>query len=145
GCEGTEAHLEMRRARSRPLVAMLLRWARHHRRGHPPKSLMGKATGYMLRNRKALTRFLYVAGLPPDNNRSEAALRRVALGRKNYLFVGHEKAGNNIAGLFSLIASCTANGLNPIAYLTDVLSRIGSHPNSKIDDLLPDRWRPPEP
>jgi transposase len=143
GCEGAEEHLAMRRERSRPLMAKLLWWARSQRRTHPPKSLMGKATGYILRNRGPLSRFLYVARLPLDNNRAEAALRRVALGRKNYLFVGHEDAGKNIAGLFSLVASCALNAVNPIAYLTDVLTRIGTHDQRRIDELLPDRWRAP--
>lgn len=145
GVEGTEQHLEMRRVRSRPLMARLLCWARGQRRNHPPKSTMGVAARYIVKNHKPLCRFLYVAELPPDNNRSEAALRRVALGRKNYLFVGHEEAGKNIAGLFSLIASCAANRLNPLDYLADVLTRIGSHDHRKIDEILPDRWRPPDP
>ena len=142
-CEGTQQHLALRRQRSRPLMARLLRWARTLQRTHAPKSLMGVAVRYLLRNRRALCRFLHVAALPPDNNRAEAALRRVALGRKNYLFVGHEQAGKNIAGLFSIIASCTANHLNPLDYLADVLTRVGSHPHRKLDELLPDRWRPP--
>ena len=142
GVEGTEGHLELRTQRSRPLMAKLLVWARAERRRHGPKTLLGKAAGYIVRNRKALTRFLYVAKLPPDNNRSEAALRRVALGRKNYLFVGHEEAGENIAGLFSIVASCLQNEVNPIEYITDVLERISSHPQRDIDALLPDRWRP---
>lgn len=92
----------------------------------------------------ACTTILYVAKLPPDNNRAEAALRRVALGRKNYLFVGNEDAGENIAGLFSVVASCVQNKINPVAYLTDVLEKISSHPHADIDDLLPDRWRLPD-
>lgn len=142
GVEGTADHLAMRAARTRPLMARLLVWARARRRTHGPKTLLGKAAGYIVRNRKPLTRFLYVAKLPPDNNRSEAALRRVALGRKNYLFVGHEDAGENIAGLFTVVASCVHNGINPIDYITDVLDRLSSHPNRDIDALLPDRWRP---
>ena len=122
-------------------MAKLLQWARRERRRHGPKSLLGKATGYIVRNRKPLTRFLYVAKLPPDNNRSERALRRVALGRKNFLFVGHEEAGENMAGLFSVVASCVQNQINPVEYITDVLERIASHPHRDIDDLLPDRWR----
>lgn len=66
----------------------------------------------------------------------------VALGRKNLLFVGHEEAGDNIAGLYSLTATCEANGVEPIAYLTDVLGRIGSHPAARLDELLPQKWRP---
>jgi transposase len=68
--------------------------------------------------------------------------RGLALGRKNFLFVGHEEAGDNIAGLYSLTATCEANGVEPIAYLTDVLSRIGSHPAAALDQLLPHKWRP---
>ena len=143
GVLGTDEHLEMRRVRSRPLMARLLAWARRQRRVHPPKTPLGKAAGYIVRNRKALTRFLYVAALPPDNNRSEAALRRVALGRKNYLFVGNEDSGKNTAGLFSLVATCVHNGVEPVAYLTDVLTRIDTHPNRDLDALLPHKWRPP--
>ncbi|MBL8910878.1 MAG: transposase domain-containing protein, partial [Archangium sp.] len=80
--------------------------------------------------------------IPLDNNESESALRRVALGRKNFLFVGNEEAGENLAGLYSLVASCEAN-VNPVEYLTDVLSRINDHPNSKLDELLPHLWRGP--
>ena len=103
---------------------------------------MGRAVRYALNNRRELTRFLYDARLPPDNNRSESALRVVALGRKNFLFVGHEDAGNNIAGLYSLVATCTACGVNPLDYIRDVLMRVAVHPHGRIDELLPDAWRP---
>jgi transposase len=144
GIEGSAEHLALRRARSRPLLARLLIWARAQRRTHGPKTLLGRAAGYIVRNRKPLTRFLHVAKLPLDNNRSEAALRRVALGRKNYLFVGDEDSGKNIAGLFSIVASCVLNRINPVNYITDVLERISDHPASRLDELLPDRWRPPD-
>jgi len=78
-----------------------------------------------------------------DNNRSEAALRVVALGRKNFLFIGNDEAGENIAGLYSLVATCIAHGKNPVEYLTDVMVRINTHPQSRIDELLPDLWQPP--
>jgi hypothetical protein len=66
----------------------------------------------------------------------------VALGRKNYLFVGHEEAGENIAGLYSLVATCDANDVNPYEYLRDVLMRVSTHPADRIDELLPDQWKP---
>lgn len=66
------------------------------------------------------------------------ALRRVALGRKNYLFVGEVDAGRNIAELCSLVATCEARGVNPFEYLTDVLPRVAEHPN--IAELLPGAW-----
>lgn len=142
GIVGTAEHLALRRTRSRPILAQLFRWLRQQRGRHLPKGPLGKAIGYALNNHRALTRFTTDARLPPDNNRSEAALRIVALGRKNYLFVGNEDAGINIAGLYSLVATCAAHGKNPLEYLTDVLIRISSHPQSRIDELLPDRWQP---
>ncbi len=65
--------------------------------------------------------------------------------RKNFLFVGHNEAGENLAGLYSLIATCEANGVNPIDYLTEVLIRVQTHPASRIDELLPHRWQPSAP
>jgi transposase len=139
---GTDEHLALRRTRSRPILAQLFRWLRQQRERHLPKGPMGKAISYALRNYRALTRFTCDPRLPPDNNRSESALRIIALGRKNFLFVGNEDAGVNIAGLYSLVATCVANGKNPLEYLTDVLVRISSHPQSQIDELMPDRWQP---
>ena len=78
--------------------------------------------------------------VPVDNNASERALRVVALGRKNFMFVGHEEAGQNLAVLYSLMATCEEHGVDPHAYLEDVLVRIDTHPNRLIDELLPDQW-----
>ena len=143
GIAQTEKHTAMRRARSRPIMDRLHAWLRAQQDQHPPKSPMGTAVRYALNNWTELTRFLDEARLPPDNNRSESALRIVALGRKNFLFVGHEEAGQNLAGLYSLVATCEANGVEPISYLTDVLGRVRSHPAKQLDDLLPHKWRPP--
>jgi hypothetical protein len=67
-------------------------------------------------------------------------IRQLALGRKNFLFVGHEEAGENIAGFYSLVSTCEAHGKTPVEFLTDVLIRIGKHTESCIDELLPDAW-----
>ena len=75
------------------------------------------------------------------NNLSERLLRVIALGRKNYLFVGHEEAGQNLAMLCSLIATCKLHDVNPQQYLADVLIRIQEHPSSAVQDLLPHRWK----
>ena len=74
---------------------------------------------------------------------SERLLRAIAIGRKNYLWVGNNGAGHNLAVLQSLVSSCQINGVDPQAYLCDVLIRIQSHPQSRIDELLPNRWQPP--
>ena len=140
GVAGTAAHTRMRQARSAPLMVKLKTLLEEQRALHLPKGPMGSAISYALNNWEELTRFLQDARIPPDNNRSESALRVVAIGRKNFLFVGHEDAGDNIVGLYSLVATCEANDVNPLAYLTDVLGRLGS---AKIlDDLLPHKWKP---
>ena len=141
---GTAEHRALRQAESAPLMAKLKWWLESRQGLHPPKSKLGIAIRYALRQWAELTVFLDDPTVPPDNNRSEAALRVVALGRKNFLFVGNEDAGDNIAGLYSLVATCEANDVNPIEYLRDVLLRISTHPADRIDELLPDRWNPAE-
>lgn len=140
---GTDAHLELRKQRSRPLFAKLLLWGRRHRHSFEPRSGMGRAIRYLLRNFRELGRFLRFATIPPDNNVAEAALRRVALGRKNFLFVGGEDAGHDLAVLYTLVACCEKHGINPVDYVTDVLTRVHSHPARDVLELLPHRWKPP--
>jgi hypothetical protein len=84
-----------------------------------------------------------VSTLPVDNNASERALRVVALGRKNFLFVGDEEHGANLAGLYSLVATCDSVGLDPVEYLKDVIMRVDGHPASRIDEMLPQNWQAP--
>lgn len=82
------------------------------------------------------------AKIPFDINASERAVRVVALGRKNDLVVGDEEHRENFAGLCSLVSTCDANDVDPVAYLKDVLLLADEHPASSIDDLLPHRWTP---
>ena len=144
GIVGMPEHLALRSAKSRKPFAKLLWLGRRIRRAHPPRSKMAKAANYLLSNFRELGRFLRDPIIALDNNKAEASLRRVALGRKNFLFVGSEQAGKNLAVLYSLVATCEMHRVNPLAYLTDVLTRIDKHPQSAIDELLPDRWKPPE-
>jgi transposase len=141
---GTDAHLTLRRERSRQLYAGVLCWARRHRDSFEPRSGIGRAVRYILRNFRELGRFLRFVSIPPDNNIAEASLRRVALGRKNFLFVGNEDAGHDLAVLYTLVATCEKHGINPLDYLADVLTRVHSHPAREVRDLLPDRWKPPD-
>jgi transposase len=78
--------------------------------------------------------------VPLDENASERSLRRIALGRKNYLFVGDVDSGRSLAGLYSLVATCESRGINPFDDLADVLARVHDHPASTIDELLPGAW-----
>jgi transposase len=140
---GTPEHLAMRDSRSSAIVGELKTWLESERGRHPPRSPIGVAINYALGQWNALTLFLTDAHLPLDNNASERALRVAALGPKNFLFVGTDEAGENLAGLYSLIATCEANGVNPVDYLADVLLRVQTHPAARIDELLPHNWTPP--
>lgn len=75
-----------------------------------------------------------------SNNLVENALRGVSLGRKNWLFVGSAKGGEHAAIFYSLVETCRLNGIDPQAWLTDVIERIGEHPINRIDELLPWVW-----
>ncbi len=130
----------MNKQRSAAIIAQIAEWLVAESLRHPPKSQFGNAVRYAGRQWVALTRFLFEASLPLDNNVAERALRVAALSRKNFLFVGHDEAGKNIAGIYSLIATCEMHRINPFHYLRDVLIRVQTHPQSQIDDLLPNRW-----
>lgn len=140
GIVRTDAHARLRKKDSRAAMKKLRAWLDHHRDRYPPKGPLGKAISYALDNWDELQLFLDDVNVPVDNNASERALRIVALGRKNFMFVGHEDAGQNLAILYSLMATCEEHAVDPQAYLADVLVRIDEHPNKRIDDLLPDRW-----
>jgi transposase len=142
---GTDAHRMLRMQRAGPARDRLKQWLDEQQSRQLPKSPIGIAIRYALGHWQELGRFLHDARIPLDNNASERALRRVALGRKNFLFVGDVGSGKNLAGLYSLVATCEAREINPFAYLTDVLLRIGEHPHSRIDELLPAAWTPPAP
>ena len=137
---GTADHLALRRQFARPLFVQLLLLARGLRRAHGPKTLLGRAARYTWNNQRQLSRALRDARIPLDNNRAENALRIVALGRKNFLFVHSEDAGKELALLYSLVVSCTRVGVNPVEYIADVLERIDK--TADHAELLPDRWTP---
>lgn len=106
-----------------------------------PKSPMGQAIAYTLNQWDALSVYATKGELAIDNNASENALRRVALGRKNWLFVGSDNGGETAAILFTMIATCQRHAVNPVEYLKDVLTRIAAHPANKLRELMPDHWK----
>src|SRR5262249_19397557 len=95
------------------------------------------AVRYALGRWEALLRYCDDGRLEMDNNAAERSLRAVALGRKNYLFAGSDRGGESAAVLYSLIESAKLNGIDPEAYLRNVLSRIAEHPINRIEELLP--------
>ena len=101
------------------------------------KSETAGAIRYALSRWRALTRYTEDGLLEIDNSAAERALRAVALGRKNFLFVGSDCGGERAAAMYSLIGSAKLNGLDPELYLLTVLTRIADHPVSRIDELLP--------
>lgn len=106
-----------------------------------PKSAMGQAIGYVLNQWDALSVYATDGDLAIDNNAAENALRRIAIGRKNWLFVGSNTGGHTAAVLFSLIASCDRHKVDPFAYLRDVLTRLAAHPSHRLAELLPANWQ----
>ena len=110
-----------------------------------PKSPIGQAINYARGQWEALNRYVGDGILSIDNNLSERVLRMVAIGRKNWLFVGHDNGGHRAAIIYSLVASCKLCGIDPFAYLRDVLERISTHPASRIAELLPRNWKPSRP
>jgi transposase len=83
-----------------------------------------------------------VADTIPFNNAAERGLRCVALGRKSWLFCGSDRGGQRAAAMYSLIVTCKMNGVDPQAWLADVLLRIAGHPVHRLNELLPWNWRP---
>jgi transposase len=139
----TPQHQALRLEKSPPILNEFKGWLESQSGAILPKSPLGTAIGYALNQWDTLQHFVKNVNLPLDNNAAERALRQVALGRKNFLFVGHDEAGENLAGLYSLAATCEANGVNPEAYFADVLLRLDSQPQKQIDELLPNLWKPP--
>lgn len=128
----------VRQARSRPILAALEPWLRAKLELVSKKSKLAEAIRYALARWEGLTRFLDDGRIEIDSNVVERAIRPLALGRKNHLFAGSDGGAEHWAVLASLIETCKLNGVDPQAYLADVISRIvEGHSQSDIDALLP--------
>ena len=140
----TPEHLELRQRKSKPIVRKIWRWVDARLGKHSPSSKMGKALSYATKQRERLEQFLYDPKLELDNNVAERALRIVALGRKRSLFSGSPEHAQNLAMLLTIVATCRLHAVNPNEYIRDMLIRVQSHPASRIGELMPWRWRPPD-
>jgi transposase len=134
-----ELRCSVRRIRSRPLLDELRQWMEKTLRSLSTKSETAGAIRYALSHWRALTRYVDDGLLEIDNNAAERALRAVAIGRKNYLFMGADSGGQRAASLYSLIGTAKLNGLDPAFYLRTVLAQIAEHPINRIQELLP--WK----
>jgi transposase len=140
--QSAERRQAVRQELSAPLVADLERWLREQRPRLSRGSDLARAMDYMLKRWPAFTRFLDDGRICLSNNAAERALRGIALGRKSWLFAGSDRGGQRAATMYSLIVTAKMNGVDPQAWLADVLARIAEHPAHRIDELLPWNWRP---
>jgi hypothetical protein len=132
-----EERLSIRNTQARPLLESLHHWLETTLAMVSRKSEIAAAIRYALGRWRALLRYAEDGRIEIDNNAAERALRAVALGRKNYLFAGSDSGGERAAAIYSLIGTAKLNGLDPEAYLREVLQRIAEHPINRIGDLLP--------
>jgi transposase len=133
--------LAMRQDLSLVILGKFKSWLEEQRPQVLPKSPMGEAIGYALNNWSALIRYAEAGFLSIDNNVAEREMKQVAIGRKNWLFVGSDKGGQTAAVLLSFASSCRRLEVEPWAYLQDVLSRLPTTPVDELEALLPDRWQ----
>lgn len=130
-----------RQERSVPVLNRIKTWLDREGEIVLPRSPLATAITYAQNQWQALTTYTTQGFLNIDNNASERALKRVAIGRKNWLFAGNDAAAENHARLWSLIASCERHNIDPQRYLTSVLAKIGTTSQEELDQFLPDVWK----
>ncbi|MBG6203549.1 transposase [Labrenzia sp. EL_13] len=132
-----DERLKLRQSRSKSAFDALQKWLKARLSEVTGKTSMAEAISYALNRWQALGRYLEDGTIEIDNNAAERSIRPIALGRKNRLFAGSDKGGERAAGILSLIGTAKLNGLDPEAYLRNVLARISDHSVNRIDELLP--------
>jgi transposase len=123
-----------------PLMESFFAWVRDAQKTVPGRNLASKALGYATNQEHELRRVLDDGRLPLDNNRSERALRKVVVGRKNWLFYGSDLHAQAAAAIFSIIASCRLHGIEPELYLDELLRVLPYWPDSRYLELAPKNW-----
>ena len=139
-----EARKLLRQLRAKPITEALHAWLTSKRQTLVKADATAKAIDYSLSNWTALTRFLDDGNVPIDNNAVENSVRPLAIGRRNWLFVGSQQAGERSAVLLSLIESAKLNGHDPWAYLKDLFDRLPTLKQRDLAQLLPHNWRAPK-
>lgn len=133
--------LQIRQDLAVPILETFHGWIEKEHPRVLPKSPMAEALGYARNNWAALVRYTEAGFLAIDNNAAEREMKRIAIGRKNWLFVGSPQGGRTAAVLMSFTSTCNRLEVEPWSYLQDVLSRLPGTPAGQLDDLLPDRWQ----
>jgi transposase len=137
---GPNLRAAVRAWQSQPGLRRLRRALELIRRRVLPKSLLGQAIDYTLSRWEALTRYVDDGRLEIDNNLCENAIRPTAIGKKNFLFIGHPEAGQRSAIIYSILGSCRRLGINPAEYLQDIFERLPKAKTSEIKSLTPSAW-----
>ena len=137
-----QARGQLRQQRAKPIADALHAWLTEQRQKLVKSVVTAKAIDYSLSNWRALTRYLDDGNVPIDNNAAENAVRPLCVGRKNWLFVGSQQAGERAAVVMSLIESAKLNGHDPWAYLKDVFERLPTLKQRDLAHLLPHNWQP---
>jgi transposase len=132
---------DLRQEFSVPILATIKTWLDEQQKLVLPRSPMAQAITYVLNQWEALNVYTTQGYLNIDNNAAERALKRIAIGRKNWLFAGHDEAAKSTAILTTLIASAQRHGVDPHAYLTGVLARIAATSTSQLEQFLPERFK----
>jgi transposase len=134
---GCAARQQLRETKSQPALTELHTWLTTTRAKTANGGSSAKAMDYTLRRWTSFIRYAETGHLPIDNNPVENVIRPIALGKKNWLFAGSERAGQRAAAIQSLLGTAKLNDLNPEAWLKDTLEKLPTWPNSRIDELLP--------
>jgi transposase len=132
---------ELRQEFSKPMMEIMKEWLDNKYPFTTPKSPIGEAVAYALKVWPRLTAYLEYGYIEIDNNFVENKMRPVALGRKNYLFAGSHEAAQRAAMVYSFMATCSLNEVNPMEWLEDVFNRIQTHPINRIEELFPAQWK----
>ena len=137
-----DIRLAARSKHSAPKVEAFFTWAERQLALIPGKGDLAKAFRYGLSRKDAFSLFLFDGRVAIDNNPAERALRPIGIGRKNWLFAGADTGAETLARAMTIIETAKLNGLDPQAYLADILARINEHKINRLDDLLPWNWSP---
>ena len=137
---GPQLRAANRSWQSRPILTRLRRAMELVRKRTLPQGLLGQAIDYTLKRWEALTRFVDDGALEIDNNLIENAIRPSAIGKKNWLFIGHPEAGERSAVIYTLLGSCRRHGINPFDYLKDLFTRLPAAKITQIQEFTPAAW-----
>jgi transposase len=139
--ESEEVRLRLRQELAVPILDKMHEWLVKEQKDALPKSKVAEAINYALNQWQALRRYTEAGFLTIDNNVAEREMKQIAIGRKNWLFFGSPQGGETAATLYTFTSTCRRLGVEPWAYLKDVLTRLPTTPKEQLPNLLPDRWQ----